>query len=506
MDASAITELQIGSETEVLRQVVLHQPGREIEYMSPSNHDALLFDDILVLEMAKKEHQDFQNALKALNVTVLLAEDLLEAALPKDLGTPIEVKWGEPIPSDFHDQPWDIERLLWEVVSLNHTVMTREHNDRWLPRYSNQLYEQLRDVWEQGKQGKGEGLARTLIQGLEATETMASYYEDLSPFLMAPVPNFLFMRDSSAVIGSKVLVSRMAKPARRREGLLMSLIFQRAFGGLANATERRWFDSLTIDRRDEDRHDLDFTTVEGGDILVLRNNILAVGLSERTSIEMLHTLGKKLLWRERDHVDSMEESPIEVIYAVLMPKQRVTMHLDTIFTMLSEDECLIYPPMIDPTGIERVRVVRLTRAGTGKRFEIEEQSSLVDALKADFKDDLTPISCGGPDAIHQEREQWTDGANVLALAPGVVVGYDRNEHTARALENNGYHRVRAADVYEGSSLAMEIAATMAASVHENRSDRRKYVIEIPGAELSRARGGPRCMTLPVVRGMRFRSA
>ncbi|HYX21997.1 MAG TPA: arginine deiminase family protein, partial [Thermoanaerobaculia bacterium] len=216
-------------------------------------------------------------------------------------------------------------------------------------------------------------------------------------------------------------------------------------------------------------------TLEGGDVLVLREDLLAIGYSERTektTIERLAESFKKL------------KSPIKRLLVVAIPPERSFMHLDTVFTMISQDECLVYGPMILPDGAEEADVYECDL--TKREITWTTEKDLLSALKAQ-KLDLRPIRCGGQDPIAERREQWTDGANAFALAPGVVLMYDRNEATAAELARCGYTVVDEADLLMGREEL------------ELWKPARKYVIQLAAHELSRARGGPRCMTMPLVR-------
>ncbi len=487
--------LQIYSETGRLRSVMLHAPGREIEVMAPSNHEALLFDDILQLDEAKWEHLMFRQLLEALGVQVLLVEDLLAQYLPTERGSLYD--WRRES-QDFSPPQWNIEQIIGKIVQHQKRILDSLNGARWLEEYFDVLQGALRSSWQEGG---AEGLVRACIEGVVAPADTAIFYDPVNQFLLPPIPNILFMRDPAAVVGNKLIIASMAKSARRRESLLLSLLFhgmqdQAASSISPSMHEQFWFDPFS---RRENHLDEHWIKVEGGDILVIHPQVLAVGLSERTSIEMLCRIARRLLWGG--------EWSIRVVYAVFMPQQRSTMHLDTIFTMLSEQECLIYPPMVAPEGIERVGVIRLEKGQNGA-LQIKEPSSLIQGIECDLRRFsgksnfcLTPIYCGGDNSLYQDREQWSDGANALALAPGVVVGYDRNIHTLEALRKHGYQVVKAQEIVTNPALAGEIRREMDASLPgaSFRATRQKYAITIPSSELSRARGGPRCMTMPLLR-------
>src|SRR5436190_1020674 len=214
--------------------------------------------------------------------------------------------------------------------------------------------------------------------------------------------------------------------------------------------------------------------LEGGEMLVARGDLLLVGITERTNNAGVKRLARGL--KESD-------SGVKTVIAVELPKQRSFMHLDTVFTFINRHECLIYPPVILPGGDEAATVTTIDL--TKRTLQYTEEKSLLHALKRQ-KFDLKPIYCGGAKAVDQQREQWTDGANAFALAPGIILLYERNVRTAEELAKFDYHIVYEDDLLLGRT---ELESWT----------NRKYAIQIQGNELSRARGGPRCMTMPLER-------
>lgn len=475
-----IKQLKVSSEIGRLRQVVVHSPGVELELMTPSNRNTLLFEDILSMKHAQNEHETFVTLLKELGVEVFRAEDLLSEAI----------------------ELFASQQFVESLVDF-YEESAKSSNSRWLNNYKRKLEVIFMKIQDNPQQ-----LARILIEGCVADECMANYYDAANPFLMTPIPNLLFMRDPACIVGNHVIVGSMRKGARRREGLIMSIIFQ----ALATVFEdqalvaidphkqiykrslRRKGVNNDQNQPDENYEDefKKFIHIEGGDVLVIHDCIVAVGISERTTKEVLNEFIREFL--------EQDEKELQIMYAVIMPEQRATMHLDTIFTMLSENEVLIYPPMIEPQGIDQVQVVRYQR--NSNRLQAREESSLVDVLQRDLRDltgqtilRLDAISCGGHNIINQDREQWTDGANMLAIAPGVVIGYDRTPRTLHELHKRGYLIVKAQDVINNVELQAQIQEAM----NSPGTTRQKYIVTIPSGELSRARGGPRCMTLPLRR-------
>lgn len=276
-------------------------------------------------------------------------------------------------------------------------------------------------------------------------------------FVLNPTPNLLFTRDLAAVVNRNVLLSRPAKQARIREFLLMEVLVRyhpRLTGLKPNI--------ITIAEQE---------TIEGGDVLVASKDLVLIGMSERTSFSGLMAATEGLL-----------NKGVETVLAVDIPKQRSSMHLDTIFTFASENECLVFPPAI--TEREK-NVVRLTSENDSINAEI--MSSLKNAIEECLGHEFTFINCGGNSRTNQFREQWTDGANVFALAPGVIVGYERNTNTFNALQEHGYEVINQFDFIEE---------------YKDKPfspDGTKYAIGFEGNELCRGRGGARCMTLPISR-------
>ncbi len=277
-------------------------------------------------------------------------------------------------------------------------------------------------------------------------------------FSLQPAPNMLFTRDLAAVAGQNIILSRAARKARVREFLMMNMIVQHhpLFEGIRH-------NIITVGGRQ---------SIEGGDVLVAAPNILLIGMSERTSFSGLMSVAEKLLYRGIDH-----------IVAVDIPKQRSSMHLDTIFTFTDETECVVFPPAI--TG-QTHNVVHLF--SSGDFVQARQCRSLRETLGELTGREFTFINCGGAESVNQYREQWTDGANLFALAPGVVVGYGRNTQTFRELEKFGYvHKTQHEFIEEFENKTF------------NPAQHRKTAISFEGHELCRGRGGARCMTLPIAR-------
>ena len=417
--------LNVNSEVGKLKRVLVHLPGKEIDVMVPPMMAQLLFDDILYGQVAREEHRRFQQLIRFIAEEVIDLQDLLEDVFEDD-----ELK----------------EEIIRDLARRN--------------RMRRKIVERLREC-------KPAELAEVVITGILREEGASG---ELPKFDLFPVPNLFFMRDPQVVLGNRAVISSMATQARRRESLLAKYVFEKhpAFRDqkpilvdlMADAPERPVSRSAP--------------TLEGGDVLVAREDVILVGLTERTNRAGIEHLVKAL---------KTSDSAVRNVIVVEMPKQRSFMHLDTVFTFTSRNECLIYPPVILPGGSQAAKVTKIDL--TKKHSSFSEQKSLLGTLKK-LKFDLEPIYCGGPRAVDQQREQWTDGANAFALAPGIVLLYERNVRTADELAAHGYHIV-----YEDDLLLGRVEL-------ETWTDK-KYALQIQGNELSRARGGPRCMTMPLER-------
>ncbi len=398
--------------------------------MVPAMMEELLFDDILYGARAREEHRRFQQVLgfvadEVLDVQNLLAEVLAvpeqRAAVFGDLGR--NLGWGP-----------DMDYRLREMPP--------------------------------------EALAAALVVGLE--KPAAEIRDSVSElYWLPPIPNYFFQRDPLAVVGDGVIRGSMATGARAREPLLSGYVFQHhpRFAGTGAGF---WFNEFSADYGPQASYARMRPTLEGGDILVLREDLLAIGYSERTEKTTIERLAEAL---------KSKKSPIRRIFVVAIPPARSTMHLDTVFTVLSREECLVYGPMVLPGGAEEADVYEcdLTR----REIAWTSQKDLLSAMKSQ-KLDLKPIRCGGEDPIAQRREQWTDGANAFALSPGVILTYERNEETSEELARAGYRVLDESDLLLGREEL-------------DLREAKKYAVRLAANELSRARGGPRCMAMPLVR-------
>jgi arginine deiminase len=402
----------ISSETERLKKVVVHTPGSEVSLVNPILKEELLFDDIIFENDAKVEHLDMLKVFRA--------------AMPED-GEILEVV-------DLALDCFQNEDTRGEFTEL----MIKE-----LP------YENIHTIKDQLLDLTPEKFLQFIVEGSIPPKRS---------FNLNPAPNLLFTRDLAAVVGDRVILSRAAKKARVREFLMMETIVK----------NHPTFDEVskrTIDISGQQ-------SIEGGDVLVASDNLVLIGMSERTSFSGLMNVAEQLL-----------SGGIEHVLAVDIPKQRSSMHLDTIFTFADKNECVVFPPAIED---QSDNVVHLFSGR--EHVQTRKCKSLKSALEELTGNKFTFIKCGGGEQINQFREQWTDGANVFALAPGVIVGYERNTRTFAELADHGY---RLMDQY---SFIEQFSDS---PFDYNKEG--KIAISFQGHELCRGRGGARCMTMPVLR-------
>jgi len=421
--------IAVHSEIGRLRSVVVHQPGREIDRMTPGMMQELLFDDILHGARAREEHRRFRQVLRH------FAEVL------------------------------DVQELLQEVLGGEETRARVLSDLDAALRLGPAVTERLAAL-------DASGLAAALVEGLEQPYPEITGSID-SLFLLPPIPNFFFQRDPVIPVGDRLVRGSMATPARLREPLVSGAVFEH-HPRFARPDGIFWFHEFRAGWGKNVSYARMRPHIEGGDVLVLREDLLAIGYSERTEETTIERLAQAL---------ARAGSEVKHIVVLAIPHERSYMHLDTVFTQVSESECLCYAPMILAGGAEEADVysIDLTRADV-------TWSSETDFLSALRKRgvDLEPIPCGGADPIDEQREQWTDGANAFAVAPGIIVCYDRNERTAEELARHGYEIVKDEDLLLGRREA-------------DPKEGRKYAVQLATTELARARGGPRCMTMPLVR-------
>ena len=408
--------VHVTSEIGRLRRVLVHEPGPEVDRMVPAMMEELLFDDILFGDRARDEHRRFKRVLQVLGVETLEASALLAEALERD-----------------EARAWIVEAALQGVSPM--------------------LREEMRAA-------PPEQLADMLVAGVRPAMAHGIEVEDL--YEIPPLPNWCFQRDPQVVLGGSLLLASMAAPARHREALLARAMFR--FHPDLSAVPVL-FEPVATDRR---------ATLEGGDVLVLSPEVIAVGQSQRTDRAALLQLARAL-WRR-------EGAPRWLI-AVELPPRRAYMHLDTVLTPIDRDACLGFPPVLRGSGMNAARVFEMDLHAEEPTFA--PCTDLLETL-ARHGLDLELVPCGGADPLAQQREQWTDGANALAVAPGVILLYDRNVRTAEELARHGFRIVPADDLLLGRAEV-------------DPEEGRRVCILLASHEISRARGGPHCLTHPLLR-------
>jgi len=400
--------INVKSEIGKLETVILHRPGVEIERMTPENAEKALFSDILNQDIANKEYDEFEGVLKKVAKT-LEVKDLLSDILED-----------KKIRTEIIDNVFNSENLSFGKEYFND--------------FSN------------------EKLAKSLIEGLQINED----YSD-GRYALKPLYNFFFTRDASISVYDKVLIGKMANQVRDREAMIMDNIFR----------NHNYFKTETMNPVKETGE----ITIEGGDVLIARHDILLIGVGGRTTRQGVDFIVNQFKNKNHKQHIILQELP-------LSPESFI--HLDMVFTLLDNDKCMVYSPLIlEENNYETIHITI-----DGENVETQKEDNLLSVLKK-LGMDLKPVYCGGTkDNWTQQREQWHSGANFFAFAPGKVIGYGRNVHTIEEMNKNGFDVLKAQDVASGKI---------------NPDDYKSCVITIDGAELPRGGGGARCMTMPVRR-------
>ncbi|WP_376699677.1 arginine deiminase [Listeria seeligeri] len=400
--------LNITSEIGKLRTVLVKRPGSELENITPEYLHSLLFDDIPYLKMMQKEHDYFVKTMQEAQIEVLYLENLAAEAL-RESG----------------DKEIFLTKMIQESSQLDASA----------------LY--VRDYLMSFDEKE---MIKKLMSGVKKSEIPARKKKHLNemmenqyPFFLDPLPNLYFTRDPAAVIGNGVTINKMFQPARRKESMFMELILQH------HPRFSKQEIPIWTDREAQ-------FPMEGGDELILNKETILIGVSERTDARAVEQLAENLFRRE---------TQIKRVLAVEIPETRSFMHLDTVFTMVNYDQFTIHPAIQNQQGELNVYILEQGDNGleiTPRKDFQRVMAEVLEVPEVDF------IPCGGEDVIVSAREQWNDGANTLAIAPGEVITYDRNQVSNELLRSAGI------------------------KVHE-----------VISSELSRGRGGPRCMSMPLVR-------
>ncbi|MGN1351035.1 MAG: arginine deiminase [Anaerovoracaceae bacterium] len=421
--------ISIHSEIAPLKKVMLFRPGRELENLVPEYLERLLFDDIPYLKTAQQEHDAFAETLKSCGAEVIYLDDLLKESI-----------------TDRTVREQFIRQFIFEagIRGERRTEMIYEH---FAAMTDSDMIAQMIS-----------GVRKSEIPDY-ARKNLTDYLSDEYPFLIDPMPNLYFTRDPFACAGNGVSIHRMSTVTRNRETLFAEYIF-RYHPVYKNVPH--WFE-----RSDNDVPSgaADYagceaisgscdSTIEGGDILILNSETIAIGISERTQPYAIEHYAKAIL-------DPESGAGFKKVIAIDIPKIRSFMHLDTVFTMVDKNKFTVHSNLQEHMNFF---VLRLDE--DHKLIIEDEQDDLENMLRKHLcLDNVEIIKCGGGHPVDAAREQWNDGSNTLAVAPGEVIVYSRNNVTNRILQEHGI---------------------------------KTHVI--PSSELSRGRGGPRCMSMPFVRG------
>ncbi len=409
-------KIQLESEIGELEGVILHTPGNEVENMTPENAERALYSDILNLSVARKEYAQLKGVLEKVTKTFEVKELLTDILENHDIKS----------------------RLINRITKSCNAEIIKNHLTEQTP----------------------EELTKLLIEGVPVQANSLTDYLQKNYYRLDPLHNFFFTRDASSAVNDNVFINRMANKIRMRESIIMEAIFDYHSNFITktvNPENSRYFNN--------EIH------TEGGDILAARKDILIIGTGSRTSPQGIDHIARKIESREY---------PRHIIVQELPYTPESFIHLDMVFTLLDNDKCMVYEPLIMKTT--RFATIHMI-VENGKIISIKEKANIPVVLE-ELGMPVKPILCGGNEIKNQEREQWHSGANFFAFAPGKIIGYERNNHTIEELNKNGFEVLRAKDVIN-NKIKIE--------------DYEKAVITIHGSELARGGGGARCMTMPVRR-------
>ena len=411
-----MSKICVNSEISRLKKVIIHTPGKELELMTPETAEEVLYDDILNLQNALDQHTQMSGVLAKVA------------------------------------QPFEVKQLLSEVLKdrkVQNDIIDSICDKLNVPEHKNELLDM-----EAGQ------LAEKLITGTEIKRDTLERFLSKNQYAIPPLPNLFFTRDSAMVINRNALIGNMATQVRTTESVLMRYIFH--YHPELSCDIDYLVDTTTLNKTS--------ATFEGGDILILREDTLVIGMSERTNP------------RGIDHLleHFKQEGKVKHVFVVMLPRHRAWIHLDMVFTMIDTDKAVVFPDLINEQ--HAVDVIHINISDK-TRPVFKRHDYLLEALKTvDIK--LEPIYCGGLNPLNQQREQWQSGANFFTIAPGKIIGYGMNVHTYEELEKAGIPRVEAEDVLNGT---VDLAAL------------NKYAVAMKGNELTRGGGGCRCMTMPILR-------
>ncbi len=397
-------QINVTSEFGRLKKVLVHRPGAEVENLTPDTYEELLFDDAMFLPKAQEEHDAFTDALRKEGVEVFYIEQLVADTL--DISDEIKQNF--------------IKEFIIEAGV--------EEGSEIFPAFQKYL-----NGFKTNKEMVDKCIAGIRFEELGDTGTLVQKTAH-ELFVAKPMPNSLFQRDPFASVVNGITLHTMFYETRKRETLLCEYVF----------THHPDFNQVPR-YFDRDRS----STLEGGDVMMLNEKTLAIGISQRTGADSLQTVAKNIFADDNNSIDT--------VYGIDIPKGRSWMHLDTVFTQIDKNKFSIHEN--SPFDIYEIK-----DAGNGKVNVDKINLDVKGLMEKVFGEEATLIKCGAGDPIHSVREQWNDGSNVLAIAPNTIVAYDRNYITIEEMKKAGVN-----------------------------------VIAVPSSELSRGRGGPRCMTMPLER-------
>ena len=403
--------ISVTNEVKNLKKVLLHRPGKELLNLTPNTLEELLFDDIPFLKMAQKEHDNFAQILRDNGVEVVYLEDLMAQSIKDN--------------KELRD------KFIRQIIQEGGVITKR---------YQKIVYDYLDSIKDDKE------LVLKTMEGINLNEldigekvSLVDMMAQDGQMILAPMPNLYFTRDPFASIGNGISLNKMYSITRSRETIFADYIFKYHKDFKDNV-------DLLYDRQNP-------FNIEGGDILNLSENVLAIGISQRTSPDAIDLIAKNIFYHHNTSIDT--------ILAFDIPRTRAFMHLDTVFTQVDYDKFTVHPMILNG-----LRVFEIKKGTHDEELKIKEISDKLENILSKYLkiDKVDLILCSGGDVIASQREQWNDGSNTLCIKPGTIVVYDRNEVTNELMLKKGL-----------------------------------TVLEMSSSELSRGRGGPRCMSMPLMR-------